>query len=375
VSVTSSAEWMPPELDPVAGTEPAPPQGGVNWEAYSHEELYRMLWQDADVMDVSNLATDWEQHRSALRTHAEVLREQGAALLESWRGPAAEEAAGRLETLADRMDKISELAGAGHQATQNAADALAMARAMMPPPPSDPMAPLGAAGMPPPAAPASDPLAFLNTAGMGAPAAFAPPAAPAPVASPEPTGTAFGAVGSAGFSFYVGAAGTEAQKAQAVQAMRDYESTLDGSSQLLGNARGAVPAAATLPDAATTPAGQTTPSLAVADRLGGTGTGAGRGFGAGAITGAPAGSGADPLGPGARLGVGSGPVPAAQLAAETAAARAGQPGMVPPVGGQRGAGTDDEKHENQLPTIDQGLFAVTDPASQPVIYSTWGVRA
>jgi hypothetical protein len=57
---------------------------------------------------------------------------------------------------------------------------------------------------------------------------------------------------------------------------------------------------------------------------------------------------------------------AAQLA-ETAAARAaGQGGMVPPVG-HRGASADDEQHENQLPTLDHGLFDVEVPTVAPVI--------
>jgi hypothetical protein len=331
----------------------------VNWEAYSHEELYQMLWQDADVMDVSTLAMEWEQHRTALRTHAEVLREQATALLDSWRGPAAAEAAGRLETLADRMLKISELAGAGHQATQDAADALAMARAMMPPPPSDPMAPLNA--------PASDPLAAF--APPAVPASPTAPAAPTPDAGPPPTGNAFGAVGSAGFSFYVGAAGADQQKAQAVQAMRTYETSLDGSGRLLGDARGAVPAA-TRPDGATTVAGVTAAGLPGAEHLGATSSGVG-GRGAGVVTSTPAGPGAEPLG----VRPGAVPTPAAQLAAETAAARGGQSGVVPPGAAQRGPAVEDERHENQLPTIDQGLFTVTEPASQPVIHTTWGIRA
>jgi hypothetical protein len=57
---------------------------------------------------------------------------------------------------------------------------------------------------------------------------------------------------------------------------------------------------------------------------------------------------------------------AAQLA-ETAAARAsGQGGMVPPVG-QRGTTADDEQHENQLPTLDHGLFDVDEPVVAAVI--------
>ena len=64
----------------MSGNE-SPPPDEINWEAYSHEELHRMLWQDADVADVSTVASEWTRHRAALDTHAEVLREQRTALL------------------------------------------------------------------------------------------------------------------------------------------------------------------------------------------------------------------------------------------------------------------------------------------------------
>jgi hypothetical protein len=55
-----------------------------------------------------------------------------------------------------------------------------------------------------------------------------------------------------------------------------------------------------------------------------------------------------------------------QLAEAAAARAAGPGGMVPPVA-QRGANADDEKHENQLPTLDHGLFNVEEPTMAPVI--------
>jgi hypothetical protein len=497
---------------------PVPPaEGGVNWEAYSHDELYQMLWQDADVADVSTVATEWARHRTALTTHAEVLREQCAALRDSWQGPGADEAVNRLEALAARVEKISELAHVGGQAAQEAADALAMARAMMPPPPGNPTAPItnamagvpgaqapmtglpgamaapasltsvtgglaapasltgmsgglaapasltgmsgglaapasltgamagvpgapaslagmpgGMAAPPPmtgvpglsvvpnaalpfgpatpataptlstvpdvpvpvvPAAPASSSTASLESymASMqdylssmqesfsssltSSQSAFAP-ATTTSSAAPADMGTAFGAVGGGGSSFYFGSVGQDQQKAQAVRAMQTYESNLTSSSQMLGDARGAVPPA----DPLTTAASATSPAQGSAGvpwqrlvgsapvgglRAGSSSTGA-IGGGAGSAA-----RGAASLGPGARFGAlpgsagGSG-MQAAQLA-ETAAARAaGQGGMVPPVG-HRGASADDEQHENQLPTLDHGLFDVEVPTVAPVI--------
>lgn len=351
-------------------TGPVPPEGGMNWEAYSHDELYQMLWRDADVADVSTVAAEWAQHRAALNTHAEVLREQAVALQDSWHGPAAEEAANRLDALAARMEKISELAGAGQQAAQEAADALASARAMMPPPPSaNPAAPFAEL----PAVPAL-PAMPANPFAPPAPNMFAPP----PVPAAPSMDTAFGAVGSGGFSFYFGAATADQQKAQAVHAMQTYESRLMGGSRMIDEARSAIPAATSAAHAAAGPAPGSPAAAGVAwDRLVGPGpssgvsTGVGMGVGAAPAIGGTPGPG-NPLGAGGRMGalpgMPGGPLlPSPHLAAEAAAARAGGPGgMVPPVGGQRGD-SDNERHENLLPRLGHRLFDVDVHTSGSVI--------
>ncbi|RZQ62394.1 hypothetical protein [Amycolatopsis suaedae] len=332
---------------------------GVNWEAYSHEELYEMLWQEADVADVSTIAAEWSQHRAALVNHTEVLREQRAALLDGWRGTGAEEAARRLGVLADRVEKIAELARAGEQAAERAADALARARAMMPPPPGKPVAPMGT-----PAA---------NWAGLTAPPAWSPP--PLPSAPQSDPGAAFGAVGGAGFSFFVGANATDMQKQQAVRAMRTYESSLTDSSRMIGQARDTIPPAATSPSSATAPASASGTAGAARSWQSLVGPGSGT---ATALPGTVTGGTALPTGlppsaqlaPGVRVGamdLPGGSVAAARAAAESAAARSGSMGgMVPPGAGARG-GADDEEHENQMPRMNHGLFPLAEPASEEVI--------
>jgi hypothetical protein len=388
----------------------------VNWEAYSHEELYRMLWEDADVADVSMVAIEWARHRAALDTHAEVLREQRAALLDSWQGPAAEEAAARLAALAARVEKISALAAAGQQAAQDAADALATARAMMPPPPADPAAAftgapftggtdglaswspaapwlVGATGVAPPLpappsppqAPFAPPIAdFLPTF-----AAMAPPPPPPPSFSPasfSPVPSFVPPSGTAGFSFYFGAVGSDQQKAQAVRAMQAYESSLAGSGRLIDEARGAIPPAAPSPRATSAQAATAASTGGVpwtrllgggAGRVPGVGSGGGTGAGIGSVGGTPEGSSAgSPLGSGQRVGVAPGTAGAPGMAGvpraqETGARGVAHGGVAPPVSGRR---ADDETHENQLPTIDHGLFVVEMPTSPPVIGVETGVR-
>ncbi|WP_307845765.1 hypothetical protein [Saccharomonospora sp. NB11] len=409
---------------------PVAPQGSVNWEAYTHEELYQMLWQDADVADVSTIAAEWSQHRAALATHAEVLREQKAALLESWQGSGAEEAARRLDVLAQRVEKIAELAGAGELAAEQAADALAQARAMMPPPPGEASAPMtdamtswtdvtsfvpsGSREVPTGSTTVGERVDDSSTAGAtvltsddgvqpwstvggnssatgmtvltadGEEVELAPTTS-AP--SGPDMGMAFGAVGSASFSFYVGADTADMQKQQAIRAMQTYEASLTNSNELIGQAQGTIPAAATMSSSthssattastttSTPPSWQSltagkTATLAPGAVAGAVVGGAAAAAGLGHPGSAP-GSAGNVLGQGMRVGamsMQSGAVTtAAQLTAESAAARtSAMGGMVPPAAAARG-NVEDEQHENQLPTIDHKLFPVPDPGSEAVI--------
>jgi hypothetical protein len=354
-------------------TGPArPAESGVNWAAYTHDELYQMLWQDADVADVSTVATEWAKHHAALTTHAEVLREQCGALADSWQGPGADEAVRRLETMAARVEKIAELANAGARSAQEAADALATARAMMPAPPGrTPVVGVPAVStVSVPAAPTSSSVSSLQdymssmqdyVSSMQASfAATMPPSnAFTPTAAATPgMGTAFGAVAGGGASFYFGAVTEDQQKAQAVQAMRTYEASLSDSGRMLDDARGAVPRAAPVA-APTTPAGQGSAGvpwhrLVGAAPVGGVAVG---------DTAGPGVVGSAPLGEGGRVGAlpgVSGPGARVVPLAETAAARVTGPGGGMAPVGQRGAGADDKEHENRMPTIDHELFVVDE---------------
>lgn len=345
------------------------PSDDVNWEAYSHEELHRMLWQDADVADVSTVADEWTRHRTALSTHAEVLREQRTALLGDWHGPAAEEAAARLGALADRIEKISELASAGQRAAQDAADALATARAAMPPPPA-----ASPFELPTTPAFASLPTAPAFTSLPTAPAAFNPAAFNPATFTPA---TFNPGAGGTGFSFYFGVASADQQKAQAVRTMQSYESSLNGGSRLIDDARGAVPQAA--PPSAR-PAATAGPGVPWQRLVGGGAAAASRGMSP--VIGAPVGSPANTpaqLTPGGRAGVvfgltGGSAVVTGPFGADPSTRNAAQNGaMAPPGGGARGE--DEQRHENQMPTLDHGLFELDERACPPVIGETSGVES
>lgn len=307
---------------------PTPP-GGTNWNAYSHEQLYAMLWQDADVGDVSTVAAEWGRHSSALTEYADQLRRQADELRSNWQGRAADLAADRLAELSDRIWNAGARAGTVGKAAGDAGDALALARNTMPPPTPDPMT--------------------LMTSSVGA--------------GPLPP---LNAVIIGGARLFTADAVAGASKAEAVRVMQRYESSLRGSGHQV------VPAQ---PDATTSRsyevdglAGTTTSAAAT----GGGGAAVGRGLGGGGVPWSRLVGGAAP-GPGGLVGAGPGPVQSV-LAAENAvlsdlaAARATGPGgMYAPMAGRHPDDEHEKTHNSRLPNVDTGIFAVDQRTSTPVI--------
>lgn len=181
----------------------------TNWAAYSHEELYQMLRDQADVGDVSEIAAEWGRHAEALTAHADTVREQRAALTANWQGEAAERAADRIDRLAELIGAIGARAGQVRQAAQESADALALARSTMPAPFGQPA---------------------LTGAGDGADAT---------------TSDTGGVEGGGGVVFAVGAVSTGGTsmfgtdflagsgRSRAEEVMRGYETSLHGSDALI----------------------------------------------------------------------------------------------------------------------------------------------
>ncbi len=174
-----------------------------------------------------------------------------------------------------------------------------------------------------------------------------------------------------GFYFYFGAASADQQKADAVRAMQTYESSLNGSGRLIDDARGTIPQqAAPPPVRAAGPSPVKTPSSGgvpwqrLVSGSGGSG-GTTRGPVIGAVT--PVSQQAQ-LSPGMRAGVmaghGIGPMASGSAMAESRSTAQGS-GMAPGAGGARK--DDDQEHENQMPTLDHGLFVVNEQAVAPAV--------
>lgn len=309
----------------------ATPPGDTNWNAYSHQQLYDMLWQNADVGDVSAVAAEWGRHSTALTGFADALRGQAAALRSNWQGKAAESAADRLAELSDRIWNVGARAGAVGKAADSAGDALALARNTMPPPPPDPLTLMTSAV-------GAGPLPPLDAIAIGATRLF--------------TGDA-----TAGMA-----------KAEAVRVMQRYEASLRNSgNQVVPAQAGATQSRTFQVDGATGPA--TGPALATSTSgFAGGGLSVGRG-GAGGVLWAQLTGGASP-GPGGTSGVAPGPVGSvlasedavqSELAAERAA---GTGEMFPPFMGRTANRDQDREHNNHLPNPDTGFFA---PDERPTV--------
>ncbi|HEX3779439.1 MAG TPA: hypothetical protein VHX38_07205 [Pseudonocardiaceae bacterium] len=323
------------------------PQGTTNWNAYTHQQLYDMIWNNADVGDVSSVAADWSTHSSELADNASSVRTQRTALQSNWTGGAAEPAADRLGELGDRLAGIGTRAGTVAQATQNAGDALAVARNTMPPPPGDPTGLVVTSAV----AGAGAGAAIGAVVGAGAGGVGAGPGAL--------MGAAIGAVAAGGGSLFLANVTAAEQKAQAVQVMQTYEASLRHSGQAVApTPPGATEASSFGAGSLTSTSGYVGPA---GGGLGGTGAVPWQ-----RLTGGASGAGLDAvrsgIGPAAGLLGPSSALPE-ELAAEQAA---GGTGMMPG-SGSRGTGEDDREHRNRLPTVDQQLFALDQRATSPVI--------
>ncbi|MBB4688366.1 WXG100 family type VII secretion target [Amycolatopsis jiangsuensis] len=320
------------------------PEGGTNWSAYTHDQLYRMLWDSADVGDVSTVAAEWQRHGSGMREHSDSLRAEQGSLRESWSGPAADRASGRLGTMGEHSSGVGDRASTVGHATQQAGDALAVARNTMPPPPGDPTGGAVAAA----SAGAGAGAVIGGVLGAGAGGIGAAPGAL--------MGAAIGAVAGGGASLFLANVAAAERKAEAVHVMERYETSLHDSSHAIDPAAGG--SAVSGADDATTAAGYAGPT-------GGGLSGGGAPWSA-LTTAAPVGSG---LSAGLRSALGmEGALLARNAAmAEMAAARAASGnGMMP---GSRGGAREEEEevHQNKMPVLDQPLLAPDELTSRPVI--------
>jgi hypothetical protein len=314
---------------------PSPP-GQTNWNAYTHQQLYDMIFNNADVGGVSSMAADWGQHSSELSNQATALRGQQTTMRSNWSGQAAEPATSRLGQLGDRNDQIGTRAGTVQKATQNAGDALSTARNTMPPPPGDPTALELTSAV----AGAGVGAVIGGLIGAGAGGVGAGPGAL--------IGAAIGAVVAGGASVMLSSAAAAEKKAEAVH---EIAVTPGGATQSDGFNTG---------NLSTSTSGY---------------AGASSGEGTGGVpwrqlvgTGSPLSGNA--MAAGARSAAADAAMmskAAAQTEEMAAAEMAAGESMYPPMMGGARRGSQDTQHRNRMPTDDRKLFEPDQRPTAPVI--------
>jgi hypothetical protein len=342
---------------------PTPP-GDTNWNAYTHQQLYDMVWQHAEPADVGSVADQWDRHAAELSSQTDALRNGQTALGSMWDGAAADSATAALGRLGDQTAAIGTRATTVGQATRQAGDALTLARNTMPKPLGDPLSTVISGA--------------VAGAGIGAAiggvvgGAFTGGAGTAPGAV---MGAAVGAVAGGAASLFLGNSAAAQRKAEAVRVMQSYESNLRDSAHAVPGTVADTSRIGSAGDIGTT----TTTSAFVGGGGGLDGLGGLGGNGAGVpwqqLVGANLGganTGAAP-GPGAMSGAlnDAALARAGLLAADEASLRMTNPeGMVPPFAGRWGRGREDEEHKDRMPHPVQDHFSIEGGSVVPVIGGT-----
>jgi uncharacterized protein YukE len=332
---------------------PTPP-GDTNWNAYTHQQLYDMVWQNAEPADVGSVADQWDQHAAELSSQTDALRKGQTALGSTWDGTAADSATAALGRFGDRTEAIGTRATTVGQATRQAGDALTLARNTMPKPLGDPL------------------TTVLNgaVAGAGLGAAiggvlggsFTGGAGTAPGAM---MGAAVGAVAGGAASLFLGDAAAAQRKAEAVRVMQTYESNLRDSANAMPVTSGIGSAGGLATTTSAFDGG-----IGAAGGIGGLG-GSGVGVPWQRLVGANPGGAA--LGSGAMSGAlnDAALARAGLLAADEASLGMTNPGgMYPPYAGRRGRSGEDEEHVDGMPHPVQDHFSIEGGSVVPVIGGT-----
>ncbi|PRY46835.1 PPE family protein [Umezawaea tangerina] len=109
--------------------------GGTHWDGFSHKSLFKMVWENADPVNVERLADTWTRQGDSIANRSEELQRSLDKLMQYWSGAAAEEAT---STVRRNVDWLAELGGTASRMAgpiDHAAGALRSAQQQMPAPP------------------------------------------------------------------------------------------------------------------------------------------------------------------------------------------------------------------------------------------------
>ena len=109
--------------------------GGTHWDGFSHKNLFKMVWENADPAHVERLADTWSRQGRSITDRSEELQRSLAKLLQYWQGGAADQAASTVRANAAWLGELGETATRMADPIDHAAGALRSAQQQMPAPP------------------------------------------------------------------------------------------------------------------------------------------------------------------------------------------------------------------------------------------------
>jgi hypothetical protein len=123
---------QPPLPDP---TERQNLDEHVDWMSYSHQQLYDMVNNGADLTGANDVAASWAKLSDMLSQMGDALNTALAASADGWQGPAADQARSNLGGLVSWTNDTGQNAVIVSGCVTRQADALQTARSSMPAPP------------------------------------------------------------------------------------------------------------------------------------------------------------------------------------------------------------------------------------------------
>ncbi|HEX6346110.1 PPE domain-containing protein [Umezawaea sp.] len=109
--------------------------GGTHWDGFSHKALFKMVWENADPVNVERLADTWTRQGESIANRSEELQRSLDKLMRFWSGSAADQAAATVKSNVSWLNDLGETAARMAGPIDSAAGALRSAQQQMPAPP------------------------------------------------------------------------------------------------------------------------------------------------------------------------------------------------------------------------------------------------
>ncbi|MFC0067499.1 PPE domain-containing protein, partial [Umezawaea endophytica] len=109
--------------------------GGTHWDGFSHKSLFKMVWENADPVNVERLADTWSRQGESIANRSDELQRSLDKLMQFWGGSAADQASATVKSNVNWLSDLGDTAAKMSIPIDSAAGALRSAQQQMPAPP------------------------------------------------------------------------------------------------------------------------------------------------------------------------------------------------------------------------------------------------